>query len=387
MVKKADDLRDFQAQQAAYLRGRHKMRQEEIGLVLGGLSQSHVSRLLARAERMGWLVTELRFVEAGIDDRALEQIRHLLEPQTLMQALEKLVNRVGGHVPHVAVFDSGGEGGSPAAMDMRRRRLGLAAAGRLDELLQNARKIGVAWGRTVSALIDGLAEQRRRARKADAMLLAPLCAELVDLPASDYSSSRLAERLCGILGEGASEPLSLAGVPAYVPRHYPKEKAEILWEYVRDSLSYRRIFASAKPLICELDCVLTSTGTTMVPVHGGTAGLLAAGGIDIDRLRSLVLGDIGGALVPKPDLGPEDAALVDELSRMWTGVDLKHFGAIAARARCCETRPGTVVIALGRDKAPVLLELIRGSLINALIIDRDLARDLERLAKTQAEQS
>ena len=383
MARKADELRDFQAQQAAYLRGRHKMRQEEIGLVLGGLSQSHVSRLLARAERKGWLVTDLRFVEAGIDEGALDQIRHLLEPQTLMQALEALVDRDSGHVPHAAVFDSGGEGTTMAAMDTRRRRLGHAAAGRLDELLQNARTIGVAWGRTVSGLIDGLAEQRRRARKADGMLLAPLCADLVDLPASDYSSSRLAERLFGILGEGGGEPLSLAGVPAYVPRHYPKEKAEVLWEYVRDSLSYQRIFAAERPLVGDLNCVLTSVGSTMAPVGGGTARLLAAGGIDIDRLRSLVLGDIGGALVPKPGLSPDDADLVAELSRMWTGVDLGHLETIAAHAVPGEAGPGVMVIALGRDKAPVLLALIRRALINELIIDRDLARELERLAKAE----
>ena len=53
--------RDVQALQAAYLRARHGLSQDEIRQHLGNVSQSHVSRLLAHATDRGWLEVELRF--------------------------------------------------------------------------------------------------------------------------------------------------------------------------------------------------------------------------------------------------------------------------------------------------------------------------------------
>ena len=80
MARKTDPARDYQAQKAAYLRAQHNLSQEEIGKLLGGITQPHVSRLLARAEEMGWRVTEQHFVESDIPQEVMDEIRHLLEP-------------------------------------------------------------------------------------------------------------------------------------------------------------------------------------------------------------------------------------------------------------------------------------------------------------------
>src|SRR5579862_9680265 len=89
MVNNELSQRELRTQQAAYLYARHGMSQEEIGRRLGGMSQSHVSRLLARAQEIGLLVTEHRFVEHLISAEQMAQVQRVLETQELSSALEK----------------------------------------------------------------------------------------------------------------------------------------------------------------------------------------------------------------------------------------------------------------------------------------------------------
>ena len=377
MPRKTDPSRDLQAQKAAYLRARHNMSQEEIGTTLGGVSQPYVSRLLRRAEEMGWLVTQLHFVDRDIPEETLAEIYRLLEPRSLMEVLWTLGERTGRCIPNIRVFDSGSDSVTPQALEQRRQRFARSAAGSLNELIRAAQIVGVTWGRTVSELIEHLSGLHRGLSNQRTVQFVPVCAELVGLAMRGYSSSRLADRLNDIVNEGAGDHLSLAGVPAYIPRRYDRGKTEVLWEYVCDIGSYQKIFKQNMPLVAQMDALLTSVGSSDKPVGGSVAELVEAGEIDAKKLRSLVIGDIGGVLIPQPSLSNGDKRLIRELNEMWTGINLEHLQQTAFNASRNTKMPGNIVVALGRDKTPVLCEVIRMGLVNELMVDGDLAQSLE----------
>ena len=370
--------RDRRAQQAAYLRARHNFSQEEIGRLLGGVSQSHVSRLLSHAAEKGWLVTELRFDDRGISGEALREIEHLLEPRRLVGRFEELRSRTGIMVPNVRVFDSGSDSPTAGAFDIRCRRFGRAAAGRVEELLRPSVVVGVTWGRTVSSLVDGMASAPRSHTPHHRIVFAPVSAELITLAAPDYSSSLLAARLNGIFNDGTGEKLRLGGVPAYIPRRYDAAKVQAIREYLMDAASYRRIFAGDDPLVYRLDTVITSVGSAERPLGGAMEEVLSSADIAAEELKSLIAGDVGGILIPKPGLSATDRRQVDEINAMWTGITKDHLSRLALRAGSAGTA-GVVVAAIGRERADIVAELIRLEMINELIIDWDLANALEKL--------
>lgn len=368
---------DEQAQRAAYLRARHNMSQIEIGRTLGGLSQSNVSRLLAYAEKKRYLVVEQRFAEESVSSEALKAMSELLCPPGLGRALRDFAESEGVRAPNVRVFDSG-PGTTPDAMRIRRNRFGRTAAGRLCELLQGARVVGVAWGRTIMALADGLASMRTASGDERIVQFVPVCAELVALVQKGHSSSRLAELLDEAYNRGRGEPLQMTGFPAYIPRRYDEETQKSIRRFVQDAPSYSKVFAGSDPLIDRMDALITSVGSSRSPVFGSTAELLLAGGVNERRLRELVVGDLGGILIPRPTLSPSDARLVDELNAMWTGIQIDHVKAIANRAEADPSSAGVIVTALRAERAETIFELIRNGLVNDLILDEDAAAGLEQ---------
>ncbi len=369
--------RDRRAQQAAYLRARHNFSQEEIGRLLGGMSQSHVSRLLAHATEMGWLVTELRFNDSSLSAEALREIHQLLEPRSLVRGFEQLGIRTGQMVPNIRVFDSGSDSPTAGAFDFRCRRFGRSAAGRIEELLKRGSTVGVTWGRTVSALIDGLSAAHRSLQSDETITFAPVSAELIRLAAPDYSSSLLSVRLNALFNGGEGENLRLTGVPAYIPRRYDPAKTQAIREYLLDAASYRRIFAGDAPLVNRIDTVITSVGSAARPLGGAMEEVLQAGDISAAELKELIVGDVGGILIPHPGVSEAGAARVEELNSMWTGITKDHLARLAMRA-AATGGAGVVVAAIGRERAPIVAELIRLEMVNELIIDWDLANALER---------
>src|SRR5881397_2984817 len=78
----ARDARELSAQAAAYLRAKHRMSQVDIGRLLGGISQSRVSRLLKLAEDIGWLQVSYTFLgEDRLDPARLAYLRGIGEPK------------------------------------------------------------------------------------------------------------------------------------------------------------------------------------------------------------------------------------------------------------------------------------------------------------------
>ena len=381
MTRKSDPSRELHILQAAYLRGQYNLSQADIGRILGGFSQAHVSRLLKLAEKKGYLVTTVRFVGDDVAEADLASLRRLHESPPLALALEALERHDGSPMPRVHVFDSGSRADSEAAQAGRRRRFGRAAAGRLQELLREVSSVGVTWGSTVAGLIEGLANLRTTNTHEADLTIVPVCAELLGLASPEYSSTRLSIRLGEIVDRPVVDPFSLSGVAAYLPRSLGEEKSAVIREFVSDSDSYRRIFGRPDPLVERLDGLITSLSSSGRPIGGDCAELIRAGGIDADTLSALIAGDIGGALLPRESLARDQRRLLDELDRMWTGIGLEHIAAIARRARTSGRGIGCVVVAVGRERAAVAFEAMRRGLVNELLVDHDLAAELERIVR------
>src|ERR1035441_9884385 len=96
MRRKADEL---EVLAAAYLCGQQQ-KQESIGRSLG-LSQSVVSRLLARANREGYLETSIRFMSERVRTEDMERIQARVRPAPLQELLSKIkrVNKKASELP------------------------------------------------------------------------------------------------------------------------------------------------------------------------------------------------------------------------------------------------------------------------------------------------
>ncbi len=369
---------DEQAQCAAYMRATHNMSQAEIGDVLGGLSQPHVSRLLKHAKRKSYLVIEQRFVKELFDANWIREMDELLAPTGLTADLDEFCRRVGVAKPRVSVFESG-PGNTDAAMVQRRSRFGRTASGRLVQLIGRSSVVGVAWGRTIKSIVDGIAASRQPLDRSRKTVFAAVCAELVSLAQHGHSSSRLADSLDELFNAVPEENPQLTGFPAYVPRHYDETMQRSIWQFISDAPGYHRVFSGPDALVKKMDMLITSVGSSKAPVLGSFEELVQAAGIRANDLRQLVVGDVGGILIPKSGLSPAKATLVDELNGLWTGIKHGHVKDIAQRAFTDPGQVGVVVVALQAERGDTIFELIRQGLVNELIIDHRAADRLQQL--------
>ncbi len=362
---------------AAYLRAVHHMSQAEIGAALGGLSQPHVSRLLARAEKAGVLVVERRFCAEGLGAAEQAELQGLLAPVSLARALERFCARHSLPVPGLAVYDSG-PGVTPAALVKRRQRFGRMAAGRIVELLSGQHVVGITWGRTLHEAVAAIDVARPGGEEIE---FVPVCADLLKTARNGNSASRLAEALMAAWRQ-TGPALQLIGFPAYVSRLYDAAAQAAIWRMIRDMPNYQRVFSGPQSKIAVMDGLITSVGHVDRLVHGGLEDMLHAAQLDPRMLAELVVGDLGGILVPQPDLSPQRQRLVADLNRMWTGISPGQVADIAARAEG-SGRPGVIVLALRAQRAAALRELVRLRLVNQLIIDSAAAAELEHLLRSE----
>jgi DNA-binding transcriptional regulator LsrR (DeoR family) len=368
---------DERAQCAAYMRAIHNMSQVEIGHVLGGLSQPQVSRLLAHAERQNYLVIEQRFASELFSDGWIRQIDEMLAPSGMAADLNNYCQRAGIHTPRMRVFESG-PGNTEVALAQRRARFGRTAAGRLIELIEKSSNVGVAWGRTIKALTDGITASRQPLNKNRQITFSPVCAELVSLAHHGYSSSRLADILDEAFNKAPGQGPQLTGFPAYIPRHYDVEMRASIWRFISDTPGHHRVFSGPDALIHQMDMLISSIGSANTPVLGSFDELVLAGGLKANDLRQLVIGDLGGILVPKTGLSKAKQALIDDLNELWTGMKTEHVHAIAERAFADNRLSGVVVVAIQTERGDTAFELICRGLVNELILDQSAATQLQR---------
>lgn len=371
-----------QAQCAAYMRATHNMSQSEIGEALGGLSQPHVSRLLKHAEKRNFLVIEQRFAKELFDAEWIRKMDDLLAPSDLTASLDKYCIKEGVTRPRVSVLESG-PGNTDAALAQRRARFGRMASGRLIELIGGSNVVGVAWGKTVKSVVDGIMASRQPLDRSNQTVFAAVCAELVSLAQHGHSASRLADTLDELFNTAQEEAPQLTGFPAYVPRHYDETMQRSIRQFISDTPGYQRVFSGPEALVNRMDMLITSLGSSKSPVLGSFDELVQAAGIRANDLRQLVVGDVGGILLPRSGLSHAKAALVDELNGLWTGIKIGHLNAIADRAAENPEMAGVVVVALQAERGDTIFELIRRGLVNELIIDHMAAERLQIIVADQ----
>ncbi|MFA3917033.1 hypothetical protein [Ruegeria hyattellae] len=370
------------AQCAAYMRATHNMSQTEIGKILGGLSQPHVSRLLKHAERQNYLVIEQRFVKEDFSDEWIRQMDEFLAPSGLTADLGRFCRREGIGTPRLGVFESG-PGNTEVALAQRRTRFGRTASGRLIELIEKSSVVGVAWGRTIKSLAEGIAASRQPISKTRRIEFAAVCAELVSLAQHGYSASRLAGSFDELFNEVPTENPQLTGFPAYVPRHYDENMRRSIWHFISDTPGYHRVFSGPDALIGKMDMLISSVGSSNTPVLGSFEELVQAGGMRADDLRQLIIGDLGGILIPKTGLSKTRKALIDDLNGLWTGIKAEHVQTIADRAFSDPSQSGVVVVAIQKERGDTVFELICRGLVNELIIDHTAAEQLHQRISEQ----
>ena len=376
--------RDILAQQAAYLSVEHRWSQAQIGALLGGISQTVVSRLIKHAEEKGWLERRLIFHEELLPKDRVEALRRMVEPLGLFEALKAIGTGTGVCIRSLRIVDSGGSGDTTRAIDARLNRLGHRAAPHVAALIQRSEVFAVTWGSTVSHVIAGLETLTPAVDLRHPILFVPVCAEPTAQSSNKDTSSRLALRLQALTraaGPSVNTP-SLSGVPALIPRKFTGADMKAIRKFVEQTASYKEVFGREAPLINKVDSVLTSVGPSSRPMGFIHEELMRAGGTPTQpltkaRLSALVAGDIGGVLLPRRGLDKAAVGEVDELNRMWTGINRRHLARIARQADATK-RPGVIVVSCGADRAEIVTEAVRCGLVNELIIDRQLADRLAR---------
>jgi DNA-binding transcriptional regulator LsrR (DeoR family) len=165
-------------------------------------------------------------------------------------------------------------------------------------------------------------------------------------------------------------------------RRFPREVRAALPRVLRaffeeSSPAYKEIFIGPEALIDRVDVLVTSVGGSNKPMGFCNDDLLKVSGLSEERVGQLVIGDVGGVLLPARGLSARDAATVEGVNAMWTGIQRRHLEGIARRAAQRRT-PGIILITLGASRSAIVLEAIREGLCSELMIDRDLATALRR---------
>jgi DNA-binding transcriptional regulator LsrR (DeoR family) len=376
--------RDVMAQKAAYLSAEHQWSQKQIAALLGGPSQTVVSRLLKYAEDKGWLERRVIFHGELLPESRLAELHRMVEPLGLTESLRALGTGSGVSLRNVCVVDSGGSGTTPRSIEGRLNRFGHRAAPHVAKLIERSDVFAVTWGSTVSHVIAGLETLNPPVELRHPIQFVPVCAEPTAQSSNKDTSSRLAPRLQFLTrsaGPSVNTP-SLSGVPALIPRKFTDAEVRAIRKFIEQTASYKEIFGGPAPLISKVDSVLTSVGPSVRPMGFIHEELMRAGSTRTQpltkaRLSTLVAGDIAGVLLPKHGLDKAGLREVDELNRMWTGINRRHLARIARQADE-KKRPGVIVVSFGADRAEIVAEVVRCGLVNELIVDRDLA---DRLAK------
>lgn len=371
---------DFNAQRAAYLFGEHGLSQSEIARMLG-LSQPVISRLLTYAEQRNWLERRYRFIPDGLAPDRLLYLRRLVEPNQLIDRLTAVRSETGVHVSDVHVVDTGSRGDSAKAIAARQTRFGRAAARIVAGLMLRSDIFAVTWGHTISHIVDALGQMGPLPSTGRAIRFVPVCGEPAHAKSNADTSSNLVKRLHQLHAGGPGRTLSLTGLFALIPRRFRGAELGTIRKFVEQATSYQEIFGGRAPLIHDVDALLTSVGPAKRPMGFINEELRSAGSLPRrpltkEQLEKLVVGDIGGVLLPRRDLGRVARREVDQLRAMWTGVTRKHLERIAVQAARAK-RPGVIVASFGgTDRAETIAEVVRCGLVNQLIIDRPLAEAL-----------
>jgi DNA-binding transcriptional regulator LsrR (DeoR family) len=334
---------------------------------------------LARAALDKWIVT--RFKSELFKKPLVRELDELVHRQPWLSLERQLQELSHGVFKRLYVIHSDGDR-DPEQKDWRRilDRFAQNAAPSVAELLAPASIVGVCWGETVRCLIDALLELNLEIdlSRQKRVIVVPTAGQPQGLAfrTSGWDSSTLARSLSRFLNGSDAHVPSLDNVRPVVQIQErfadSKEVLEAVREAILDDSSHKDIFGSGlqdrRALLNRADAILASFGA----FHNPKTMLwewMGAHGIDV---KAVAMGDIGGALIPRRDVSIEK---FNGVARMWTGIRLEHFEAVAQRT------PGVIVYGAGFHKGAIALELVRRRLVTTLIADEQLVHGLETALK------
>jgi DNA-binding transcriptional regulator LsrR (DeoR family) len=349
-----------------------------------GLNPTKIFRLLAKAKKEHYLYNETRFLHDKVPIDLMQKVQRRIARKELTQRLQSFPKEVD-HGPVVRVF-----GCTASASNPRERiaELGRRAAPYLSQLLLRSRVCGLTWGGMLRGVVSALRDLQRRAPwKQEIVECIPLSGERLGVDRVSFSSSSLAHDLGEIVnGEKYTAP-SLAMVPAFIPEGFSNEEINGVWKLIGLVKSYDAIFGkqgSVKtgepPMACRVCMILSSVGPATRPLGFGRGRLFETGNISIEELQHLVIGDLGGVCIARPDLTKRSQQKLQTIIDRWTGLKLEHIQACSTRARNSPTGPpGVVVVSGGKSKAQFIWHIAKLGLVNHLIIDEELAEELDKI--------
>jgi hypothetical protein len=366
-----------------------------LGRIMKEVSIPTVARDLQEAESDEWIVT--RFAEDKLGLEGLSVVREKIHHAPWQALEDKLKDMSGGVLKHLWVFPSGSRTEPPstkANWDKWLKRFANNASWFTNEQLSRSQEcVAVSWGKTVASMIDGLfsrwgrleraSQSARKAIKVIPTAGDPLGDKDVDL---NNASTHLAVKLNEYLnGPGKQQVPSLEGIPSVIPERFKSaDKLIVIREYIRTMRSYKDIFGDpndvgkSPPWIKRVDTVLTSAGS----FHSWVvfkSQLTNVGGVSKDELDKLASGDIGGVLIPRAEVenNPRDMAKFEQISSLWTGVELGDYQRIAQKAANISSPngpSGVILCVIGQNKVDIVFDLItRVKVVNTLVCDEAIA--------------
>lgn len=316
------------------------------------------------------------------------EIKAQAAPKAISENLERLQSKFHlDFVPKVRVFPTPYLSSSKETFSLRTEEFGHAAAGCAEELLrQSTRRIGVSWGTTVANLVSAMEMLGCAApRKRNPIMFLPLSGEPLGMATTHFSASTLAGRLNELLNGSKKFAHSLAAVPALIPKSFSTKDVTIIRRFITHVEAYKDIFyggsggsAQNEPLIETIDTVITSVGAAETTLGWGEDEFGRTASFNRVDLKELIIGDISGVLIPKPNLKNPERKKLHLIEERWTGVKEVHLKECARKANENKTS-GVIIATIGANKGEIVLECIKRGLVNHLLIDQDLADKLRGL--------
>lgn len=352
------------------------------------ISQSQVSRLLRIARDERWLVDRPQFDPPEEGDPYYDLWREVESQFVLSKVLErKFCAYYGAPLRRVLVVDGTGDvfssGAAEALLPLLQERDAESGA---------IRTLGVTWGRNIRYLIQALRKLISEPIRPvdDPLTLVPLCGE----PFQDredphtFNSSALVGELHDIVnhskdkeGKKVLNPLSIAGVYAFIPKKY-RGSVDTILDFYRLGTAYNSIFPKRGGLAMALDSVLTAVGVPGEVYPGVFLRERLAMGDLTEAEIEWILGDVSGILFARNDAPEALKEKVEFLNSRWTGVRQIHLEKCAGRGG---NGPGVMIIAQSEDRAGLIHRCCsERKYVNTLLISRTLAEAIGKLVDAQA---
>lgn len=363
-------------EEIAVLMAEHMMPQADIGVLLE-VSTATVNRAVKDATRDDLLVWRYEVTEKVSDEARLRaNSRRKITP--LKDALGNLERGNGERcLQELHVFESGK---TSRDHDVPIRHFARPTAAYLSKQLirQDVKRIGISWGVALLSVVNAMrANLSNHPREADPVMCIPIAGSPPEVEHyNKTSSANLAGALSRLLNGSEREPASFS-VGGWIPVEFSDRDRAVIRKFCFTSPSYEKAFCDGGT-VHKLDCVLTSVGASRDFEPPWLKMAAKASQLSVNEFNALTVGNISGCFLPVPGLDARGRKVLDGVNERWLGIQFQHLQNCAAAALRKRT-PGVVVLAIGEEKAEVVLEAIKHKLVNIVCCDMRLMKRLEEL--------